>query len=115
MRNEKIPAAASHALGIPTLFLGPLVMYFVFKRNASPWLRTHLDEAVNYHILIPVVSLLLLILGIFLNERASTAALILLGLSLLIFAAGIVLSIIAAVWAARGKTYHYPLDIKMIR
>lgn len=114
-RNERPVAAASHALGILTLFLGPLVMYFLFKRNASPWLRAHLDEAVNYHILVPIVCILLVVGGILLNSVASTASLIMLLVAVLIFLAATVMTLLAAIWAARGKTYHYPFDVKIVR
>jgi uncharacterized Tic20 family protein len=42
-------------------------------------------------------------------------SLILAALAFALVLASLVLSVFATIWAARGKAYHYPLDIKMIR
>jgi uncharacterized Tic20 family protein len=42
-------------------------------------------------------------------------ALVLMVVAILIFIASIVFGVIASIKAARGKAYHYPLDIKMVR
>ncbi len=114
--NEKTPAVTTHVLGIFTLFLGPLVMYFAFRRNASPWLRAHLDESVNYHILVLAAFVLLIIAAVVLtNVGWPTLALIAAILGIIIFLASLLLGIVAAVKAGKGKDYHFPLDLKIIR
>ncbi len=111
--SEKVPAVVTHVLGLLTLFVGPLIMYFIFKGKASPWLRAHLDEAVNYHILVVVAVVAFIAGALFLN--GTNLSLILFGLAILVVVMNVVFSIIAIIWAGRGKSFHFPLDIKMIR
>jgi uncharacterized Tic20 family protein len=116
MENERTPAVITHVLGIFTLFLGPLVMYFALRKKASPWLRDHLDEAVNYHILVLAAFILCIILAVvFTNFGFAGMALVVFVLAFAIFAASVVFGVIATVKAARGKAYHFPLDIKIVR
>ena len=112
--REKTLATVTHVLGLLTLFLGPLVMYFLFKGKASPWLRAHLDEAINYHILLVAAFILVIVGLIFLGQftwAMTTLALVL----LLLVVAHVVFGVIAIAWAARGKSYHFPLDVKIVR
>ncbi|MEK6976682.1 MAG: DUF4870 domain-containing protein [Candidatus Thermoplasmatota archaeon] len=114
--REKTVATLTHVLGLVTLFLGPLVMYFVYRRKASPWLRAHLDEAVNYHILVVAAVLLLTVLAVvFTTVNLSTIALVCFLLVFLVITANVVFSVLAIIWAARGKSYHFPLDVKIVR
>lgn len=114
--HEKGPAVVTHVLGLLTLFVGPLVMYFIYKRNASPWLRAHLDEAVNYHILVVAAVILLIVVAVVLTSFGfATIALIAFMLLFLVIIANVIFSILAIIWAGRGKSFHFPLDIKMIR
>ena len=116
MENERTPAILTHVLGILTLFVGPLVMYFLLRKKASPWLRDHLDEAVNYHILVLAAFILLIVLSlVFTGVGLATVSLLLAALALLVFFASIVFGIIATVKAAQGKAYHFPLDVKIVK
>lgn len=116
MENERTPAVITHILGILTLFVGPLVMYFAFRKKASPWLRDHLDEAVNYHILVLVAFILLIVLAVvFTTFGLATVSLLLAVLALAIFALSLVFGVVATVKAARGKAYHFPLDLKIVK
>lgn len=109
-------AVVTHILGLLTLFVGPLVMYFLFRRTASPWLRDHLDEAVNYHILVVVAAIALTGLALlFTNFGLAAIALVCLGLLVLVVAANLVFSLAAIIQAARGRSFHFPLDIKMVK
>jgi uncharacterized protein len=112
--REKTLATVTHVLGLLTLFVGPLIMYFLFKRKASPWLRDHLDEAINYHILL-VAAFILVIVGLVFLSTIDWAMMTLALVLLLLFAAHVVFGLIAIVWAARGKSYHFPLDVKIVR
>jgi uncharacterized Tic20 family protein len=116
MENERTPAVITHILGILTLFVGPLVMYFLLRKKASPWLRDHLDEAVNYHILVLAAFVLLIVLAVvFTNFGFAGMALAVFLLALAVFLASVAFGVVAAWKAARGKSYHFPLDIKMVR
>src|SRR5262245_37869214 len=111
--NQRFIASLTHVLGIFTLFLGPLVVYFVFRKRADPWLRDHLDESVNYNILATVAFLVLIVVAILMGSSAFALWVALLAIH--IVAAKILLEVIATVKAAGGKPFHFPLDIKMIK
>lgn len=112
--REKTLATVTHVLGLLTLFVGPLVMYFLFKRKASPWLRDHLDEAVNYHILL-VVAFILVVVGLVFLGQFNWAMTTLLVVLFVLVVAHVVFGLIAIIWAARGKSYHFPLDVRIVR
>jgi uncharacterized Tic20 family protein len=113
---ERTPAVITHVLGVFTLFVGPLVMYFLLRKKASPWLRDHLDEAVNYHILLLAAAIVCVVVGVLLNSVAASVSLVLLVLALgLVFVVNPVFGVIAVVKARQGKPYHFPLDVKIVR
>lgn len=112
MENEKVPAILTHALGLVTSFVGPLVVYFIFRGKASPWLREHLDESLNYWILASLAFILLIILAIFIPAGAAIFVVI---LAVLIIFVAWLFGVISIVKAAMGKPSHYPLNIKLIK
>jgi len=84
-------------IGLP--FLGPLVIYLVF-RDRGPFVRHHAAQALNFQIIVAIgllisIPLMFVIVGFF------TAA--------VIGVAAIVFQIVAAVEANNGKWYRYPL------
>ena len=117
MPDEKTTAALTHALGILTLFIGPLAMYFIFRGKASPWLREHLDESLNYRLLVLVALVLCVTLAIVFTSAIDlpTISLIAFLLLFVFLILNVIFSIIAIIRAMQAKPYHYPLDIKMIR
>ena len=112
--REKTLATVTHVLGLLTLFVGPLVMYFLFKGRASPWLRDHLDEAINYHILL-VAAFILVVVGLAFLSQLTVAVTVLAIVLLVLVAVHVVFGLVAIVWAARGKPYHFPLDVRIVR
>lgn len=92
-------------LGIGALvFLGPLVVWLV-KREEHPFIAEHAREALNFNLSVLVygvisVLLLLVLVGF------------LLLLALVVF--WLVVTILAAVRAANGQEYHYPLSIPFV-
>jgi uncharacterized Tic20 family protein len=110
-------ATTTHVLGLVTLFLGPLAMYFIFRRKSSPWLRAHLDEAINYHLLVVIAFVVLIGLAVLFTSafNMGTVALVLLLLAVLVFILNIVFSILAIIQAGRGRSFHFPLDVKIVR
>ncbi len=111
--NERGTAVLTHVLGILTLFVGPLVVYLAFRKKAGPWLRDHLDESVNYNILALIAFVALIIIAVLLGSSAFSLWVAL--LAVFIVVAKVVLEVVAAIKAGRGKPFHFPLDIKMIR
>lgn len=102
--DERTWAIAAHLspflasfVGLP--FLGPLVIYLVF-RDRGPFVRHHAAQALNFQI---IVMIALVVFGLL--------SLALIGIPFLIATgvAAIVFQIIAAVEANNGKWYRYPL------
>jgi uncharacterized Tic20 family protein len=111
MAGEKGKAILTHALGLLTFFVGPLVLYFAFRNRASPWLRAHLDESVNYRIL-ETAALVLLVVGLALLPAAVTWLAIVMLAVLVVHA---VFGLMAIVQSARGRPYHFPLDVRIVK
>ncbi len=103
-QDPKTIAALVHASGILFGFIGPLVGYLVWPQD--PFIKENSRNALNFQITMMigfVISFVLtfVIIGIFM----------MLGLMLAI----LVLHILAAVDASKGKTYSYPLTIEFIK
>ena len=95
-------AVAAHLVTFVGLgLIGPLVIWLI-KREEDPFVEEHAREALNFQLsmLIYTIGLALTIIGIL--------ALI----PLWIFA--LVVTIIAAIKAANGEGYHYPLSISLV-
>jgi uncharacterized Tic20 family protein len=88
-------------------------MYFIFRRKASPWLREHLDEAVNYWILVTFAFIVLVVLTLVLGT--SGAAIFVFLLAFLVVLVALLFGVISIVKAAMGRPSHYPLNIKLIK
>ena len=100
-RNWSIAAHLSPFLasfvGLP--FLGPLVIYLVF-RDRGPFIRHHAAQALNFQIIVAIgllisIPLMFVIVGIFTAIAIGIAA--------------IVFQIVAAIEANNGKWYRYPM------
>jgi uncharacterized Tic20 family protein len=105
-RNWAMAAHLSAFVGawVALAFVGPLVVWLI-KRDEHPFVEQHAREALNFNL-----TLLIYIVV------AGILALVLIGIPLLI-AIGItwlVLTIIAAVRAANGEPYRYPLTIRFV-
>jgi len=103
--NEKIWSLLSHLstfIGMPLLL--PLVVYLAMKGD-SEYVAANAREALNFH-------LSLLIYGL----CCIPLALIVVGIPLLILLglASCILAIVAAIKAADGGCYRYPLTIRMV-
>ena len=103
--NEKIWSLLSHLstfIGLP--FLLPLVVYLAMKGD-SEYVATNAREALNFHLSLLIycvccIPLAFIVVGI--------PLLILLGL------ASCILAIVAAIKAADGGCYRYPLTIRLV-
>lgn len=104
--SDKIWTILSHVswyIGVP--FLLPLVVYLAM-RHESEYVAENSKEALNFHISVLLYGLCLLPL-----------VWLLIGIPLLVVLSisVIVLSIIAAVKAADGIVYRYPLTIRLVK
>lgn len=105
-RNWAMAAHLSAFLGawVALAFVGPLVVWAI-KREEHPFVAEHAREALNFNLTLLIY---LIVAGIL--------AFVLIGIPLLIAIgiAWLVLTIIAAVRAANGESYRYPLTIRFV-
>jgi len=92
----------SFFIGLP--FLLPLVVYLAMK-NDSAYVRQNASEALNFHISVLIYSiccvpLVFLIIGI--------PLLVIIGI------ASLILAVVAAIRAADGQCYRYPLTLRLV-
>lgn len=103
-RDETLWAMLMH-LSIPFLgFVGPLLVHLVL-RDRSPWLRASAVEALNFSIAYTVAQLVCSVLVAFLIGAV---------LMPLVFVAGLVLCILAALAASRHEAYRYPVALRLV-
>ncbi|NKZ07693.1 DUF1707 and DUF4870 domain-containing protein [Actinomadura latina] len=94
--EDRMLAAAAHAVAVPTLFVGPLVLMLVSGKR-SEYVRRQAAEAVNFQ-----VTLLLL-------------TIVTLGIGGVVYAVAWVLSVVAAVFALTGQTFRYPWILRLVK
>ncbi|TMR37425.1 DUF1707 and DUF4870 domain-containing protein [Actinomadura geliboluensis] len=94
--EDRMLAAAAHAVAVPTLFVGPLVLMLLSGKR-SEYVRRQAAEAVNFQ-----VTLLLLTIVTF-------------GVGGIVYAVAWVLSAIAAVYALTGGTFRYPWILRLVK
>jgi uncharacterized Tic20 family protein len=95
-------------------FLGPLVVFLVFK-DRSRFVREHAAEALNMNIALIVYSIVLSI-------AFAVVTVLTLGLGFLLFyllavpyVVYLVFSILGAIAASQGRAYRYPLVFRLVR
>lgn len=94
--EDRMLAAVAHAIAVPTLFAGPLVLMLVSGKR-SEYVRRQAMEAVNFQ-----VTLLLVVIVTF-------------GIGGMLYAVTWILSAIAAVYALTGQTFRYPWILRLIK
>lgn len=104
---------AGSLVGLPVL--GPLVLWLVL-RDRGPFVRHHLTDALNFQLSLVVYALGLAVVGglgavVTVGLLAPALVVALLALAVL----GVVLTVVAAVAAARGEWYRYPLTLRIVR
>ncbi|GAA0304145.1 hypothetical protein GCM10009528_21640 [Kineococcus aurantiacus] len=107
-----LSAIAASFVTLP--FLGPLVVFLVFK-DRSPFVRGHSAEALN-------MTISLVLYEIVLSVVLAVLTLVTFGLGSPLFAllgvpalVALVLAVVAAVTANQGRVYRYPLIIRLVR
>ena len=104
-QDEKNVALLCHVLTLLVGFVAPLVIYLL-KKDESDFVKYHAIESLNFQIslfiyIMASVVLMLVIISVF--------------LAIVIGVAALILVIIATVKASEGKTYRYPLTIRLIK
>jgi uncharacterized Tic20 family protein len=109
-----LSALAPLIVGLPLTFLGPLVLWLLI-RDRGAYVRHQATEALNFNISWFVWGVVLLLAGLALSVPtlglAMFPALMLLAALAI---AWLTLVIVAAVRAAGGETYRYPLTMRFV-
>jgi uncharacterized Tic20 family protein len=117
--DQRVWSQLSHLSALLATIVAPLVIMHALG-NASPYVRKHAVEALNFQITFVVAEIALVILSNIFSIPGQSgfalfAAVILLGLALTLSGALIVLPIRAAVGSHRGKLYRYPLTARFVK
>lgn len=103
--EERTWAIVGHLLGLVVGFLGPLVIWLIY-RGRGPYLEDQVKESLNFQITLVIAYIVAAILTPF-------------GIGLLLLVAvwvtQLVFQIMAAVAASRYQWYRYPVSIRFVR
>jgi uncharacterized protein len=100
-----LSALAGLVLPMIGIVLGPLAVWLA-RRDQSAFVTAHAKEALNFNITVllgAVVCMLLML--VFIGILLGTA----------LFVAWLVLTLIAAIKASEGASYHYPFALRLLR
>ena len=85
--------------------LGPLLVWLT-KREQSAFVAAHAKEALNFNITVVLAAIVCGFLAlIFIGFLLGTA----------LFIAWLVMTLIAAIKASDGATYHYPVSLRLVK
>lgn len=104
-QDQKTMGMLSHLLGLFTGFIGPLIMFLIYKEKKD-FVYENAKHALNFQISLIIYMIVSGILMIILIG-------FLLAVAVGIFA--LVVEIIGSVRAYEGKVYKYPLEIPFIK
>ena len=102
--DDRNIATVTHLGGTVFSFI-PALIVWVLKKDDSEYISNQAKEALNFQITVLIAQFI-----------AGVLALILIGFVFMgiIWLANIVLCIIAAISTSKGKTYRYPLTLRLI-
>lgn len=102
--DEKLWGMLTHVLMILTGFLGPLIVYVIYK-DRSKWILDNAKESLNFGILTTIV---MFVGGILTTVVVGFVVVFVWPILVLIF------GIMAAVAANKGQFYKYPLNLRLV-
>ncbi|TDC47020.1 DUF1707 and DUF4870 domain-containing protein [Actinomadura sp. KC345] len=94
--EDRMLASAAHAIAVPTLFVGPLVLMLLSGKR-SEYVRRQAAEAVNFQLTLLLVTIVTF------------------GIGGVVYAVAWVLSAIAAVYALSGSIFRYPWILRLVK
>ncbi len=98
-------ATIVHLLAIFTSFVGPLIMYLIYKDKpeTSAFLRSHIMNCLNFQLIAGLASII------------ATFTFVFSFLTLIIWPVAVILEVIALLAANQNKEYKYPIDVQLIK
>jgi uncharacterized protein len=114
--DQRMWGMLAHVSGLVTSliglsFLGPLVVYLLYK-DRGEFVRRQSAEALNFQILLNIVVVATAILSIL---TLGLALLVVIPLWIVLGIAALVFMIVAAVKANAGEDYRYPVNWRLVR
>jgi uncharacterized Tic20 family protein len=94
--EDRMLAAAAHASGAVTSFVGPLVLMLLSGRR-SEYVRRHAAEALNFQLTLLLVTIVTF------------------GLGGILYAVAWVAAVVAAVVGLTGRPFRYPWTLRLVR
>jgi uncharacterized protein len=100
-----LAALAGLVLPLIGIVLGPLAVWLA-KRDESEFVAEHAREALNFNISVLLAALAcILLMLVFVGFLLGTA----------LFIAWLVMMLIAAIKASEGRTYRYPISLRLVK
>jgi hypothetical protein len=96
--------------GVPA-FLGPLVVWLL-RKDSDGFATTHALEALNFNLSVLIYGL---VAGFLTIVTLGLALIVIAPVALVAFVAYLIVTVKAAVRAANGERYRYPLSIRLLR
>ena len=98
-------ATIVHLLAIFTSFVGPLIMYLIYKDKpeTSAFLRSHIMNCLNFQLIAGLASIV------------ATFTIVFSFLTLIIWPIAVILEVIALLAANQNKEYRYPIDVQLVK
>ena len=98
-------ATIVHLLAIFTSFVGPLIMYLIYKDKpeTSAFLRSHIMNCLNFQLIAGLASIV------------ATFTIVFSFLTLIIWPIAVILEVIALLAANQNKEYKYPIDVQLVK
>ncbi|KAB2346366.1 DUF1707 and DUF4870 domain-containing protein [Actinomadura rudentiformis] len=94
--EDRMLAAVAHAIGYPTLFVGPLIMMLLSGKR-SAYVRRHAVEALNFQLTVLLITIVTF------------------GVGGMLYAITWIVAGIAAVIALTGKSFRYPWILRLVK
>ncbi|MFB4317895.1 DUF1707 and DUF4870 domain-containing protein [Actinomadura sp. 21ATH] len=94
--EDRVLAALAHGLGVPTLFVGPLVLMLTSGKR-SAYVRRHAAEAVNFQLTLLLVTIVTF------------------GLGAVVYAVAWAVAAVAAVVGLTGEPFRYPWILRLVK
>ena len=103
-KDERTMALLAHILGIPLGFIGPLIIWLI-KKDESAYVADQAKEALNFQITVFIAMFV-----------AGLSTFVFIGCALVpaVLLANVILCIIATMAASEGKTYRYPIALRLV-
>ncbi|MDR1076486.1 MAG: DUF4870 domain-containing protein [Xanthomonadaceae bacterium] len=115
-QDDKTMAMIAFVLGIPTSWIGPLIIWLINKdKTDKPFTVDQSKEVLNFEITIVIAWVVIFILAMILIMISPKLAMIGSLLYMIVGLANLVLCIMGAISANKGVKYRFPFALRLIK